>query len=93
MKNIISFLSPFEELTRELRASVAFADDALTSIIALKFLLRRLSGQWSWSEKLFHKRWPSIESDTVYCITAMLVPRLKDYYFDTDKKQSAHNML
>lgn len=42
IENIISLLSPFEEITREMSASVGFADDTLPSVIAMKFLLNKL---------------------------------------------------
>lgn len=42
IENIISLLSPFEKITREMSASVVFADDTFPSVIALKFLLKKL---------------------------------------------------
>lgn len=87
IENIISFLFPFEVLTREMSA---FADNTFPSVTALKILLRKLklTMELVWKDSF-------ISDDQALNQILVIVSQpclFQDYYFVTDKKQTAHRM-
>lgn len=93
IENIVTLLSPFEQLTRQLSSGEASAADVIPSVQALRRLLSREAdtdqGVKTTKTALLdavNKRFASIESDPMFCISTLLDPRYKDCFFEEDAK-------
>lgn len=82
MENIVSLLTPFEELTRDISSSTASAADVIPAIMALTRLLETSAetdqGVKTAKETLLEalrKRFSLIESEPLYVLATVLDPR------------------
>ena len=100
IKNFITLLSPFEQLTREVSSSEASAADVIPSVRAPRRLLSKQTdtdhGVKTTKTTLLeavNKRFDQIECGPMFCIATLLDARYKDRYFDEDVKQCARAIL
>ncbi|KAI7792535.1 putative zinc finger BED domain-containing protein 4-like [Triplophysa rosa] len=96
LEKTITVLAPFEELTREVSSSFAFASDVIPSVIVLKRILTRQTetdeGIKSMKGTLLeavNRRFRDVESEPLYSLATLLDPRYKDRYF-TNEEISRH---
>lgn len=100
VENVLTLLSPFEQLTREISASEASAADVIPSVRALTRLLRKdvdtdrgVKTTKTTLLEAINKRFDQIEFDPIYSIATTLDPRYKDRYFDGDAKQRVRDLI
>ena len=96
MENVITLLSPFEVLTREIRKSEASAADVIPSVRALRRLLSKevdtdhgVKTTKTTLLEAIDTRFSRIEYEPLYCIATSLDPRYKDRYFDDKQRARA----
>ena len=100
IENLLTILTPFEELTRKISSSAACVSDVIPSIVALTRLLGTSAdtdqGIKTAKRTLLdavNRRFADIQSEPLYCVATLLDARYKDRYFDRENKHRAHDML
>lgn len=95
-----NFMTPFEQLTREVSSAGASAADVIPSVSALRRLLSKeadtVHGVKRTKTTLLeavNKRFHQTESDPMFCIATSLDPRYKGAYFDEEVKQPTRETL
>ncbi|XP_065109329.1 zinc finger BED domain-containing protein 4-like [Paramisgurnus dabryanus] len=96
LEKIITVLAPFEELTKEVSSSSAFASDVIPSVSVLKRILTQqneadegIKTMKSTLLEAVNRRFRDVESTPLYSVATLLDPRYKDRYF-TNAECSRH---
>ena len=100
IENVITLLSPFEQLTRNISSSEASVADVIPSVRALRRLLSKAADtdhavkttKTALLESV-NKRFSEYEFNDTFLIATLLDPRYKDRYFDEDVKVRARAAL
>lgn len=99
VENMISLLTPFEELTQQISSSTASAADVIPSIRALTRLLEKTATDDDVKTakatllEAVQKRFRDIEAERLYTIATVLDPRYKDRYFPDALKPQIRGLL
>lgn len=100
IENMITLLTPFEQLTQQVSALTTTTADVIPSLVALKRLLNRTAdtdaGVRTAKTTLLeavNKRLSHIFSEPLYYLSTILDPRYKECYLDTTLRATAIDAL
>ncbi|XP_073470760.1 zinc finger BED domain-containing protein 4-like [Aquarana catesbeiana] len=100
MEKMVNILAPFEEMTRQVSCSDAFASDVIPAVTVLQKVLAKVDedqGIKTMKSTLLaalQKRFSDTERNPLYCIATLLDPRYKDRFFcNSDTSREAKEML
>ncbi|XP_016330604.1 zinc finger BED domain-containing protein 4-like [Sinocyclocheilus anshuiensis] len=90
LEKTVTFLAPFEKLTKQISSSTSSVAEVIPSVTVLKRLRARESqedtGMKTMKTTLLEavkKRFATIEEDPLYAVATLLDPRFKDRYFSS----------
>ncbi len=93
IENVLSLLTPFEQLTKEISSSDSSVADIIPLLAALKRLLSKEAetdhGVKTTKSALLeavNTQFSQADSEPLYCIATVLDPRYKDHYLDVGEK-------
>ncbi|XP_042617371.1 zinc finger BED domain-containing protein 4-like [Cyprinus carpio] len=96
IENVMSLLTPFEELTKEITFCTATAADVIPAITALKRLLEKGAdtdrGKTTLLEAV-QRRFSKIERQPLYTLATVIDPRYKNHYFSAEVKDQVKQVL
>uniref|UniRef100_A0A8C5PW74 BED-type domain-containing protein n=1 Tax=Leptobrachium leishanense TaxID=445787 RepID=A0A8C5PW74_9ANUR len=101
MEKTVNILAPFEELTRQVSSSEAFASDVIPTVAVLHRMLSKEADEDHGIKTMkstllgaLKKRFSETEQNPLYCIASLLDPRYKDRFFlNADSGRQAKEIL